>query len=118
MERSWTGGELSEGEADTSDLRRKDKGIRVVAGAGGRPGGERGETILRIEGGETEGDCDETGLGWLGAGGDGGEALRTCSDCDAGLELLRANGWLDGTELERIGTEVAEARGVEAAGAG
>ena len=44
--------------------------------------------------------------------------MRTCGDCNAGLELLRANGWLDGTELERIGTEVAEARGVEAAGAG
>ena len=90
-----------------------------MAGAGGRPGGECGETVLRMEGGETEGDGDETGLGWLGTGGDGGEALRTCGDSNAGLELLRAGGWLDEIELGRTGTEVAEARDVkEAPGTG
>ena len=51
-------------------------------------------------------------------GGDGGEALWTCGDCDARFELLQANGWLDGTELEWIGTGVAEARGIEVAGTG
>ena len=37
---------LSEGEADTSGLRRVDKGICFVAEAGGRPGGEHSETVL------------------------------------------------------------------------
>jgi hypothetical protein len=44
--------------------------------------------------------------------------LQTCGDGGAGLGLLRASGWLDGTELGRTGTGVAVARDVEAAGAG
>lgn len=36
------GNRLGEGKADTSDLKRKDKGVRFIAGAWGRPGGEDG----------------------------------------------------------------------------
>ena len=57
------GDRLGEDEADTSDLRRMDNGVRFIAGAKGRPGGEDGETVFRADGGETGGDSDETGLG-------------------------------------------------------
>ena len=71
-----------------------------------------------MEGGETGGNGDETRFGWLGTGDTGGEPLRICGDGDAGLELLWARGWLDGIELRRTDTGTAEARDVEAAGAG
>jgi hypothetical protein len=54
---------LSEDEADTSDLRHMDKGVRFIAGARGRPGGECGK---------------------IGTGGEG-ETLLTCDDSGAGL---------------------------------
>ena len=40
------GDRLSEDEADTNDFRRMDKGVRFIAGARGRPGGECGEIVL------------------------------------------------------------------------
>jgi hypothetical protein len=49
---------------------------------------------------------------------DGGEALQTCSDSGAGLELLQASGWLDGTELRWTGMGVAVVRDVKVAGTG
>ena len=57
------GDRLGEDEADTRDLRRMDKGVHFIAGARGRPGGEGGETVLLMDGIETGGDGDETGLG-------------------------------------------------------
>ena len=57
------GDRLGEDEADTSDLRRMDNGVRFVAGARGRPGGEGGDTVLLVDGIETRGNGDETGLG-------------------------------------------------------
>jgi hypothetical protein len=56
------GDRLGKGEADTRDLRRMDNGVRFIAGARGRPGGECGE-MLRMDGSETGGDSDKTGLG-------------------------------------------------------
>ena len=59
------GGGLGEGEADTNDLRRADKGVRFVAGVEGRPGGN-GDS-------ETErGSDDKVELKWFRAGGDEG----------------------------------------------
>ena len=57
------GDRLGEDEADTRDLRRMEKGVRFIAGARGRPGGEGGETVLLMDGIETGGDGNETGLG-------------------------------------------------------
>ena len=57
------GNRLSEDEADTNDFRCMDKGVRFIAGARGRPGGEGSETVLLMDGIETGGDGDETGLG-------------------------------------------------------
>jgi hypothetical protein len=54
---------LSEDEADTSDLRCMDKGVRFIARVRGRPGGECGE---------------------IGMSGEG-ETLLTCDDGSAGL---------------------------------
>ena len=55
-------GGLGEGEADTKDLRRMDKGVHFVAGAEGRPGGEgRGEGSAGEDDGD-EGDNGESGL--------------------------------------------------------
>jgi hypothetical protein len=57
------GNGLSEDEADTSDLRRMDKGVLFETGVRGRPGGKCSKTILRMDGSETGGDADKTGLG-------------------------------------------------------
>ena len=64
-----------------------DKGVCFIAGARGRPGGEGGETVLLMDGIETGGDGDETGLGCLGTSGDG-KTLLASDDGGAGL------GWL------------------------
>ena len=40
------GDRLGEDEADTSDLRCMDNGVRFIAGARGRPGGECSEIVL------------------------------------------------------------------------
>ena len=56
------GGELGGGEADANDLRRMDKGVHFLAGAGERPGGE----------GRGEGSD-----GWLMMGGDRSELGRS-----------------------------------------
>ena len=61
--RFWMGDGLSEGEADTRDLRRMDKGTCFETEVRGRPGGKDGETVLLVDGIETRGDGDRTGLG-------------------------------------------------------
>ena len=81
------GDELGKDEGDTRDLRHMDKGVHFVAGAWGRPGDKGSETVLWMDGSETGDNGDETGLGWLGMGGDG-ETLLTCDEGGAGL------GWI------------------------
>ena len=66
------GGDIGKGSGDGGDgdevknksLRRLNRDVCFVAGAGGRPGGECGDIVLRA-------DCIETGLSRFRAGGSG-----------------------------------------------